>query len=413
VARDLQRIVDEIGGRLQRAAAIDDPQLRLQVYSPHYGPVDDVRLASILHREAPSDAREWVESLGIAAASQPVRLPANDELGLMPRVCAPIRFQDVHLGYLWLIDGDGDGGIHDDQIGEVQDAADRAAVVMYRAGLLEQLERGQERELLRDLLSGDDALASHAAAQLIERDLFTRNARPIAIVIRPVPGADETIGEHERVTLDAVLESARGRVSSRHALQLVRPDHGVLVVAGNDPAVTPTGAVTLARDLAATVRSKLGGQRRIVAGVGDAQEDLHRTELSYRQAVRATHVVEIVPSFGDVASWSALGIYRTLSLLPKDDLSAQAIHPGLLQLLDDPAHAALVHSLESYLDRAGDAKATSDHLQIHRTSLYYRLGRVEELAQVDLKNGDDRLALHLGLKTARLAGLWAGLAAEP
>lgn len=410
MVRDLQRIVDEIGGRLQRAAAIDDVHLRLQAYSPHYGPVDDVRLASILQREAPPEARAWVESLGIVRATQPLRVPRNDELGLMPRVCAPIRFQDVHLGYLWLIDDD--GSLDAAELVEVQEAADRAAVVMYRAGLLEQLERGQERELLRDLLSGEESLASHAATQLVERDLFARNARPVAIVVRLVLGPDDTVGEDERVVLDSVLESARGRVSARHTLQLIRPDHGVLVVAQNDPAISGAGPLPMARDLAATLRIRLGGDRRVVAGVGDGQDLLHRTELSYRQALRATHVIEIVRSFGDVASWSTLGIYRTLSLLPEDDLSAHAIHPGLLRLLQDSAHASLVHSLEAYLDRAGDAKATSAHLQIHRTSLYYRLSRIEELAEVDLKDGDSRLALHLGLKTARLAGLWGGAAAD-
>ena len=43
-------------------------------------------------------------------------------------------------------------------------------------------------------------------------------------------------------------------------------------------------------------------------------------------------------------------------------------------------------------------------MRLHRTSLYYRLQRVEELAGTDLKDGGERLALHLSLKLARLAG---------
>ena len=42
---------------------------------------------------------------------------------------------------------------------------------------------------------------------------------------------------------------------------------------------------------------------------------------------------------------------------------------------------------------------------MHRTSVYYRIGRIEEVAGVDLENGEDRLALHLAIKIARLAGL--------
>lgn len=38
----------------------------------------------------------------------------------------------------------------------------------------------------------------------------------------------------------------------------------------------------------------------------------------------------------------------------------------------------------------------------HRATLLLPLGRKEELAEVSLKNGDDRLASHPSLKVARL-----------
>ncbi|PWR17265.1 hypothetical protein DKT69_01110 [Micromonospora sicca] len=41
---------------------------------------------------------------------------------------------------------------------------------------------------------------------------------------------------------------------------------------------------------------------------------------------------------------------------------------------------------------------------MHRTTLYYRLQRVESLADRDLKDGNERLCLHLALKLGRLTG---------
>jgi DNA-binding PucR family transcriptional regulator len=41
-------------------------------------------------------------------------------------------------------------------------------------------------------------------------------------------------------------------------------------------------------------------------------------------------------------------------------------------------------------------------LNVHRTSLYYRLGRFTELTGLDLADGGQRLAVHLGLKLLRL-----------
>ena len=61
-------------------------------------------------------------------------------------------------------------------------------------------------------------------------------------------------------------------------------------------------------------------------------------------------------------------------------------------------------TLETFLDNAGDVQRTASELFVHRTTLYYRLQRIEELTGADLADGNARLALHLGLKLARLNG---------
>ena len=53
---------------------------------------------------------------------------------------------------------------------------------------------------------------------------------------------------------------------------------------------------------------------------------------------------------------------------------------------------------------AGLVQRTAAALHLHRTSLYHRLGRIEERAGVDLSAGPVRLELHVALKLARLAG---------
>jgi DNA-binding PucR family transcriptional regulator len=78
----------------------------------------------------------------------------------------------------------------------------------------------------------------------------------------------------------------------------------------------------------------------------------------------------------------------------------RAVHPGLVRLLRTDGGQVLV---ETYLDLAGNAHATAERLQLHRTTLYYRLQRVEQLAGTNLKDGNERLCLHLALKMAHLA----------
>ena len=95
---ELQRLIDGLGDRLGRSVSMDDPQMRLQVYSPHRGPVDQARIGSILHREVPDEWIEWARSLGVSRTCGSMRLPPNPALGFAyPRVCVPIRYESTLL----------------------------------------------------------------------------------------------------------------------------------------------------------------------------------------------------------------------------------------------------------------------------------------------------------------------------
>ncbi|MHB8339776.1 MAG: PucR family transcriptional regulator [Mycobacteriales bacterium] len=404
MSSELQRIVDALGERLRRSVAIDDRRLRIQAYSPHFGPVDETRLGSILQRQAPKQAVDWVQSLGIGDATEPTRIPAYEPLGMLPRVCVPVIYQNVKLGYLWLIESD--EPLTDAQLAIAASAAEAAGVVMYRERLITELERGREREFLRDLLSPDQALRSSAAVGLLEGELLVAG-KVVVAVLRPI-GGDETPDERRQVAIDIALAQARRQLPMRHALHLARPDHGVLVIAVGGRPSTRNDPVQAAEHLCHAFDRQpeaSTSEWRAVVGIGEPQPGLTDTAVSYRQASQAARIAEILPTMGNVVRWSALGIYRTLAQLPPEELAAEALHPGLVCLLSHESAEMLLSTLECFLDLAGDVKAASAELNIHRASLYYRLGKIEQLAGVDLGRGGDRLALHLGLKIAHLAGL--------
>ncbi|MEV4439587.1 helix-turn-helix domain-containing protein, partial [Streptomyces sp. NPDC049577] len=100
---------------------------------------------------------------------------------------------------------------------------------------------------------------------------------------------------------------------------------------------------------------------------------------------------------GPVAQWSEIGAYRVLTGLSADRAADPAVRPLL-----ERAHTELARTAEVFLDCAGQAGRAAAALGIHRQTLYYRLGRVEQLTGLDLDNGEDRLLLHMTLKAARL-----------
>jgi DNA-binding PucR family transcriptional regulator len=135
---------------------------------------------------------------------------------------------------------------------------------------------------------------------------------------------------------------------------------------------------------------------------------LDSVALAHREAGTAARAARLLPLFGPVASWSALGPFGLLLRVDLDELSEALPLPGLKDLLADPAHGLLVTTVEEFLDRAGDVNATAEALHVHRTTLYHRLKRVESVTSLSLNNGLDRLTLHLALKLSRLASAHQG-----
>ncbi|MCS7478581.1 PucR family transcriptional regulator [Umezawaea endophytica] len=120
-----------------------------------------------------------------------------------------------------------------------------------------------------------------------------------------------------------------------------------------------------------------------------APHPLDQAHLAYQQALAAAELSALDPALPFVTSWHGLGAYRLLiDGGPEEVLGA----------LSEPLRT----TLETYLDAGCDARVAAQRLHLHRTSLYYRLGRIAELTGRDLATGAARLELHLALKLVRL-----------
>lgn len=359
----LQVAVDELALRIGRPVLLEDHAQRVLAYSEQTDPMDDIRRNSILRRHTTPDVRQRFRSAGIFESRGPLRVPG--EGGVLPRVCVPARHRDRLLGFLWLID---EPTMPDAAVAEASTAAGLFALSLLHDALAAGLSAQRELEAVSGVLLGDDTTGAQV---LIDEGGFP--PLPVTVLVaRPTDPFDHDV-------MSQGLLAARMKLVARH---LVRHDHGVLLCAGR---VHP-----------AEVHAAF--QAPMVVGVGTTRPLAHAA-TSYAEALHASVVASRVPGFAPTATWQTLGVYRMLAAVPAD-----SVHPGLARLLSAPEHRPLVETLETYLDLAGSVVATSKALRLHRTSLYYRLQRVETLAETNLKDGNERLTLHLSLKLARLSG---------
>jgi sugar diacid utilization regulator len=391
---DLQDLVDALAVELGRPVGLDDRRFRAVAYSAHLDDMDEVRRASILRREAPRAVTEWLESLRVGEAQELTRVPANASLGMDARVCVPVRFRETLLGYLWLID-------EPEPITEMQrHAALRCAadlgLELFRIRRLETEERTRETRLVEQLVLGSGSPAAAAG----ELETMVAGGRYAAIVLRAGLPAAHPDPPAVKVRLAASLEQARHRVPPRQFLMLATHERAIALVM-----VDSVDLARRARMILTAAEDQFAGDAGFIAavGIGAPREHLGALRESYAEAVDAARVAATVPGEGPIAAWSELGSYRTITRLLRDIDPAPLISPGLLNLLATPEAAILVGTLETYLDHAGDAQATAASLFVHRSTLYHRLHRIEELTGSDLGRGDDRLELHIGLRMWRVA----------
>jgi hypothetical protein len=394
---NLQSCVDELAETLGRPVGVDDRHLRARAYSSHREHIDSVRLTSILHREAPPAVREWLGELGIRRSERPMRIPPNATLDMVARVCVPLRFQQTLHGYLWLIDEPVPLG--DSELEQVSETVDQLAAELYRLRRIDDDERERLRTHALDLLGEDREAADNAARALLEGPLENTGFFAV-LVVRP--GHRAAAGEN--IQREAALEQMRRLLPPRRIITVLRQDEPVGILAAASPGELETSATAVQRSW----------DHALVA-LGGVRSDLADLAGSLHEAQRAAWVGASLPDYDSVVMWSRLGADGMIAGLIDGQVPTDALPEAIAKIGGARDGPRLLRTLEAYLEHAGDASETARELHIHRSSLYQRLRRIEEAAEVNLQSGDDRLALHLGLRVRRLTGAYrvAGAHREP
>ena len=378
---DLQELVDEVSRLLAAPATLEDAEFTLLAFcahdDSHAETMDAVRTRSILTRGSPAATRTWFEEFGIAAAEAPLRTPADEAAGILTRLVLPVRHAGRVRGYLWLLDGgriDPTDGTDPALAAAVDLAAEAGRILAERAAGDEDLRRPLAAALTGSTSAAAPALRALAAS-------LGEDAPQVLVALMPGP---------------AGLRAGWRPPGTGAIATDLTDDEGQWVAALVPLALL--GDLRPAGALAAAVLSGLPPGS--AAGVSGSTRGVGDLPAQWRQARAAARVAATVPRLSPVAHWAELGAWRAVSELAGPD-------PCVLPLLADPV---LTRTAEVFLDCAGSASRAATALQIHRQTLYYRLGRVAEITGLDLADGEARLLLHTSVKAARLH---AGKAAQP
>jgi DNA-binding PucR family transcriptional regulator len=126
---------------------------------------------------------------------------------------------------------------------------------------------------------------------------------------------------------------------------------------------------------------------------------------AYREASDASTIARALLADGGAIDYSRVGAYRYLVHIGADSAPRDRMRTAVDRLIayDAKRRTVLLDTLERYLSERRSVMESARALFVHPNTVRQRLGRIEELAGLDLDH-DDLLSLELAIKLARLHG---------
>jgi purine catabolism regulator len=349
-------------------------------------------IAQAIAAERP-ELEAWLREVPLSASDPPVIARALP--GGMTRLIAPILVQGTIAGFLSLLGSDGElSELHRLAVGR---AASACAIELVRAHAARDARDELEEEVLDVLAGGRPGSLEAATERARRKGVDLQNPYVVYAAGCAAPGRAAVV----RVSWERSLAGRR-----LPALVRERGDTVVALVALGRRAGDPAG---LAQDLQRAAQGPAGAA--VAVGHGRARTLPAEVGAAVREAEQALSLGRRLFGADAVVPFRNLGLYRLLAGL-NASAELREYHTEMLGELKRRDRAGVLQqTLRAYLACNGSPTDAADRLHLHRNTVLYRLGRIQEIAGVDLRDAEVRLNLHLALKIEDV--LATGLAAIP
>jgi hypothetical protein len=382
-------LADMLGGHV----LIEDAQGQVVAYSGDAQPVDDVRREAIVGHRTPGPWQERLRREGVlhklSSSDDVVRYDADGQI--RPRLAVAVRAGDELLGSVWLIEGS--RPFDDSTVRDVRDAATQVAPHLVRHRLLASTVHHQRGALFAAVLTG----RLPPETLLMPSGLGGDGCFAVVTLRVDEPGPD--------AALLASLEKVMSLVTM-HCAAFRRPvlctSLGRLVYLFLTDAVSgePGQFTEFTRQLVAKLRPVVA----VTAGVGSVQSRISHLQLSRTSADRVLQALALHPSLGPVANEDSAASQLALLEVAERLLDRpSSFLPAVRALITHDAgrRSDYADTLLAYLDHFGDVNGAAEHVGIHPNTFRYRMRRLVQLAEIDLQNCDQRLAIQMQLRALR------------
>lgn len=365
---------------------IDDMQSRILAFSGGDN-IDEGRRKTILNRQVPERWLQQMRELGVIE-----HLLKSDEVlhvefpNLTPRRAIAIRLGERVLGSIWLASGDEPLSQGADEA--LRQAAPIAALHMMRQRIGTSVERRMRESRVAALLRGDEV-----SPRALERVGLTISERLVVVAMDVIAwrASSPAVIDARLIDLVAMHLRAYGRPAVATSLE-----ERVFLLAGSRGEQDRVALRRVIETCVAHASKALGVDLRVGIGheVG-VVEELEQARKSAEDCLASSRQDQNVIAFEEIRSEAMLAdIDRVVGSWRGGPSST---YRTLLEL-DEAGGSEYLRTLLSVLEAFGNLAKAAERLHLHANTVRYRVKRILELTDIDLEDGETRLALELELR---------------
>lgn len=390
----LEEFADMISEVLRCPITIEDANHRLLAYSTHDDRTDPARIATIIGRRVPEKVINslWKEGVipSLLKSRDPIRVKTVDDIGLGNRVAVSVWKNDEVLGFIWALEIE--KTLDDEDLQWLKRAADATKNKLIQVQTRKNKKEEQYQEFFWQLLT------SHLSSKEAIIDKFhSLQINPPSFFAVTVFQFAKDVTRDDEKNIAYLLKTIQQPKLLLHTI-----DHQQLILLISLDALSqPVEKLNTFCELFVHKMKDRFGIRKIVQSFSSIYSDYLKIEKAYREARSVITIKEKFPNEAkELHGYQSLGIYKYINVL-LDKVEKDHFDNYSLQMLheyDKKNNSDLVETLEVYLNKDGNVHEAAKALNVHTNTLTYRLKRISEIGEINLKDPNQKITLFLDLK---------------
>ncbi|UZX02873.1 PucR family transcriptional regulator [Arthrobacter sp. CDRTa11] len=388
---NLDDATEELATRLGVPVVVLDTEMNLAAHSKQRESVDRAQLSIILTRRGTDGAINAIRRLKVRNATGPVKLPSEKDVP--SHVVYPVRLSGELKGYVTYEDASPDGSVPEHDLKILSSVGEILGRLLAERETARRQGAEQLQELMQKLMHTSPDERRRAAHEIHKSGLIQQSSHYTVVrFTRRTPSKMDHTSDTQIDLGEAVRKALR--LAKFAGIGTTFGDEGVAVTVGRLTQAELQRLVSAMRPMGVDIAA---------GGECDRLEDAYR---SYKEARLTGGLCDLDPNrYPQGARWDHIGWDRLLVQLPLEELTIHDLPSALRTLWKAADSEILIDTLECYFEQGGNALETAKTLNVHRSTLYYRLNRVRALTGVDLADAGVQRDLHTGIRVSRLAGL--------